>query len=367
MGDWSEYFEDYPGGEARRRIPIDPKRAEWHTEYRRRQLADREQAKYTTHIHALIEAHTPPALEAVRRSLLNAGDARPATVVGLGPRINEHFGKKLSATTLRRMADQLEHDGFIVPDGNGTGIRYLALPHDRPMSATPNRGAETDRRTALFIDAENVSHRHAAQVIRHSKSVGDLQLRKAYGDFDRPHLKAWLEQLDRLGIRSHSGYRYTAEKNSADRALIEDAAAILGQGRFDSFVIASSDSDFSELARQITGAGVKAYAIGNSNVGARYRKLWRRYFELPSTPTLSHFIEAIRDLQCRDATARNAHMSVANTRATLSALGANVVAKDYGYPNVEALLAAAGFAVEGRGKGAMVRLHDLTASGSRCG
>lgn len=216
------------------------------------------------------------------------------------------------------------------------------------------------RRAALFIDAENVSHRHAAQIVRHSKSVGDLKLRKAYGDFRRPHLKSWLNQLTRFDIRQHSGYRYTTEKNSADRALIEDVRTLLGTGQFQSFVIASTDSDFSELARRIADADVDAYAIGNSNARTKYRELWRRYFDLPSTPTLSHFTEAIRDLQLRDTTARDAHVPVASVRFMLSHLGANVVAKDYGYPSLKAMFAAAGFLVHGQGERAVVHLHDLT-------
>lgn len=217
-----------------------------------------------------------------------------------------------------------------------------------------------NRRAALFIDAENVSHRHAAQMIRHSKSVGDLQLRKAYGDFRRPHLKPWRDQLKRFGIRQHTGYRYTAEKNSADQALIEDVRAILDTGRIQAFVIASADSDFSELARQIEDAGAYAYAVGHSNAGPQYRNLWRRYFDLRLTPILPHFTEAIRDLQRRDATARDACCPVTVIRSTLLHLGANVNARDYGFRNLEELLAAAGFAVFKKDKVTMVRLHDLT-------
>ena len=217
-----------------------------------------------------------------------------------------------------------------------------------------------NRRAALFIDAENVSYRHAAQMIRHSKSVGDLQLRKAYGDFGRPHLRPWRGKLKRFDIRSHTGYHYTTERNSADQALIEDVRAILGTGRFQAFVIASADSDFSELARQIEGTGAYAYAVGHSNAGPRYRKLWRRYFDLSLTPILPHFTEAIRDLQRRDVTARNACCPVTMLRSTLFHLGANVNARDYGFPNLEEMLAAAGFAVFKKGKVAMVRLHDLT-------
>lgn len=121
MGDWSEYFEDYPGGyfgEAPYTIVTDAERqAKRQAESRRL-----EQAKFTAHIQDLISAHTPPTVDAIRRLLEDADDARPETVGALGRWINERFGKRLSATTLGRLADQLERDGFITPDGDG--IQY---------------------------------------------------------------------------------------------------------------------------------------------------------------------------------------------------------------------------------------------------
>lgn len=115
VGDWSEYLEDYPGGYCGE-VPI-PTDAEREAERQRR-----DQAKYLADIQELISAHTPPTVAAIRRSLADAGDARFETVLALGRWINEQFGKELSATTLGRLVDRLEQDGFITPDGDG--IRY---------------------------------------------------------------------------------------------------------------------------------------------------------------------------------------------------------------------------------------------------
>ena len=90
----------------------------------------------------------------------------------------------------------------------------------------------TTRRTALLIDAENISYRHAPQVLRIAKSIGSLELRKAYGDFSRSDLRAWREPMRRHDIRPHSNYQYTTEENSADQALIDDARRLLDTGRF---------------------------------------------------------------------------------------------------------------------------------------
>ena len=157
------------------------------------------------------------------------------------------------------------------------------------------------RRTALLIDAENISHRHATEILRIAKSIGSLELRKAYGDFNRRHLESWREPMRRHEIRRHFKYRYTTEKNSADQALIDDVRCLLDTSRFHAFVIASADSDFTDIAHRITNAGAVPYGIGSAGANATYRQALRRYFELPHIPTIKQFRDAVFDYQRRDS------------------------------------------------------------------
>lgn len=126
MGEWSEYFEDYPGGyfgEAPYTLPVDP---ETQAARRRRERAAMQQAEHSAEIKALIVAHTPPTIRAIRRALARAGDARPDTIDSLGRWINENFRKDLSTMTLRRLAQQLERARFIAIETGGGGIQYLS-------------------------------------------------------------------------------------------------------------------------------------------------------------------------------------------------------------------------------------------------
>ena len=92
--------------------------------------AARDQAKHTAEIQKLISTHTPPAIDAIRGSLEDAGDVRPETVHALGQWINQQFAKELSARALGRLADRLKRDGFIKRDGDG--IQYPELKASRP-------------------------------------------------------------------------------------------------------------------------------------------------------------------------------------------------------------------------------------------
>ena len=213
------------------------------------------------------------------------------------------------------------------------------------------------RRTALLIDAENISHRHATQILRIAKSIGSLELRKAYGDFNRSHLESWREPMRRHEIRRHLKYRYTTEKNSADQALIDDARCLLGTGRFHAFVIASADSDFTDIAHRIANAGAVPYGIGSAGANATYRQALRRYFELPHIPTIKQFRDAVFDYQRRDPTSHNVDAPVESLRWMMLHLNrVSTVARDYDLPDFAALLQSAGFEVSSDRRPATVRL-----------
>ena len=213
------------------------------------------------------------------------------------------------------------------------------------------------RRVALFIDAENISHRHAPQILRIAKSAGSLELRKAYGDFNRSYLRSWREPMCRHQIRPHSNYGYTTEKNSADQALINDVRSFLDTGRYQAFVIASADSDFTDLAHGIIAAGAVPYGIGSAAAKDNYRQALRRYFELPHIPTIKQFKEAVFDYQRRDPTSHNVDAPVENVRLMMSLVNrVSLVARDYGLPDFATLLQSAGFEVKGKGLQRTVRL-----------
>ena len=123
MGDWSEYFEDYPGGycgEAPYTLPAAQ------AEHRRREMAAQKQADYTAEIQALIAAHTLPKIGAIREALAGAGDGRPETSESFGRWVNERFHKDLSTMALSRLIAQLEQDSFLAVDRDGGRIQYLS-------------------------------------------------------------------------------------------------------------------------------------------------------------------------------------------------------------------------------------------------
>jgi hypothetical protein len=107
--------------------------------------------------------------------------------------------------------------------------------------------------------------------------LGEASVRRIYGDFSRPQMSGWQGQAAhaRSGAaspaRQYGGqefFRYRA----GDRC--HGPAAF---GRFDGFVLVSSDSDFTRLASRIREQGLDVYGIGQQKTPEAFRKACKRF------------------------------------------------------------------------------------------
>lgn len=117
---------------------------------------------------------------------------------------------------------------------------------------------------AVLIDADNVPARHAAAILKEITSFGEPALKRVYGDWSSQALAAWKEQARDLGMVMHQQSANTKGKNASDIGLVIDAMDILHRGKFDGFVLVSSDSDFTRLASRIREDGLEVIGIGEA-------------------------------------------------------------------------------------------------------
>lgn len=130
---------------------------------------------------------------------------------------------------------------------------------------------------AVLIDADNTSPQWAEAMFDEIASLGEASVRRIYGDFSSHQLKGWADKLASLAIVPHQQFANTTGKNSSDIALVIDAMDILHTGRFDGFVLVSSDSDFTRLASRIREQGVDVYGIGQRKTPEAFRKACKRF------------------------------------------------------------------------------------------
>lgn len=148
---------------------------------------------------------------------------------------------------------------------------------------------------AVLIDADNTSAQWAEAVFEEIASLGEASVRRIYGDFTNPHLKSWQTKMAPLALVPHHQPANTIGKNSSDIALVIDAMDILHAGRFDGFVLVSSDSDFTRLASRIREQGIDVYGIGQKKTPEAFRKACKRFIyieNLMAAPESAEVAEA---------------------------------------------------------------------------
>ncbi|WP_323019863.1 NYN domain-containing protein [Pararhodobacter sp.] len=130
---------------------------------------------------------------------------------------------------------------------------------------------------AVLVDADNSSPKWADSIFEEIASLGEASVRRIYGDFSRQQMSGWQEKLPALALVPHHQPANTVGKNSSDIALVIDAMDLLHSGRFDGFVLVSSDSDFTRLASRIREQGLDVYGIGQQKTPEAFRKACKRF------------------------------------------------------------------------------------------
>lgn len=124
--------------------------------------------------------------------------------------------------------------------------------------------AEEQKNIALLIDADNVSPAGIDPVLTVMAELGQVNIRRAYGNFAKQGLSKWGQITNKFGIRPQQQFDLTTGKNATDMAMTIDAIDLLYQGKVDGFGIMSSDSDFTPLVTRLRQDGLVVYGFGSS-------------------------------------------------------------------------------------------------------
>lgn len=138
------------------------------------------------------------------------------------------------------------------------------MPENRPLYA-------------VLIDADNIPARYAQAILKEITTFGEPALRRVYGDWGADRLRPWTERVRELGLVAHQETANTKGKNASDIGLVIDAMDILHTGRFDGFVLVSSDSDFTALANRVREQGLDVIGIGEAKAPESLRNVCNRF------------------------------------------------------------------------------------------
>ncbi len=143
----------------------------------------------------------------------------------------------------------------------------MADPHRSPL-------------LCVLIDADNTSPKYAKALFEEIASLGEASVRRCYGDFSSQQMSGWSKVQAEFGLVPHHQPANTVGKNASDIALVIDAMDLMHSGRFDGFVLVSSDSDFTRLASRIREQGLDVFGMGMQKTPDAFRKACKRFIFL---------------------------------------------------------------------------------------
>jgi uncharacterized protein (TIGR00288 family) len=133
---------------------------------------------------------------------------------------------------------------------------------------------------ALLIDADNASPDSLDAVLTVLAELGTVNIRRAYGNWQKPALKGWSAMVHRHAIEPQQQFDLTKGKSSTDMKMIIDAMDLLYRGHVDGFGIMSSDSDFMPLAMRIRQDGLPVYGFGTARTPEAFRQACTRFIDV---------------------------------------------------------------------------------------
>ncbi|WOF41789.1 NYN domain-containing protein [Sphingopyxis indica] len=137
-----------------------------------------------------------------------------------------------------------------------------------------------DGNVALLIDADNARPAGLDPVLTALAELGTVNIRRAYGNWRKPALKGWVDQLHRFGIEPQQQFDLTKGKNATDMKLTIDAMDLLYRGRLDGLGIMSSDSDFMPLAMRVRQDGIPVYGFGSAKTPEGFQGACTRFIDV---------------------------------------------------------------------------------------
>ena len=132
---------------------------------------------------------------------------------------------------------------------------------------------------ALLIDADNTTPKGIDPVLTVMAELGQVNIKRAYGNFAKNNLANWDKITHKFGIRPQQQFDLTAGKNATDMAMTIDAIDLLYQGKVDGFGIMSSDSDFTPLVTRLRQDGLPVYCFGDAKTPQALQRACTRFID----------------------------------------------------------------------------------------
>lgn len=138
----------------------------------------------------------------------------------------------------------------------------------------------TEKKIALFIDADNISSRFGKQILDALENRGEVFIRRIYGNWEKSSLHSWNDCIRNFALRAVQQTDFASGKNATDMSLTIDAMDVLHAGKTDIFALVSNDSDFTPLVIRLREGGMNIIGIGTANASNAFRAACNDFIDL---------------------------------------------------------------------------------------
>ena len=139
---------------------------------------------------------------------------------------------------------------------------------------------QTLKNIALLIDADNTTPQGIDPVLTVMAELGQVNIRRAYGNFAKDNLSRWDKITNKFGIRPQQQFDVSKGKNATDMAMTIDAIDLLYQGKVDGFGLMTSDSDFTPLVTRLRQDGIVVYGFGEQKTPDAFKSVCTRFIDI---------------------------------------------------------------------------------------
>ena len=160
--------------------------------------------------------------------------------------------------------------------------------------------------SCLYIDADNVSYKIMSKLneyVYKNDDINNFIIKKIYGDWSKPELKSWGEQVLKYGLEAIQCFRIN-KKQSTDIKLITDLMNdIYTNNNIEKIYLITSDSDFTHVCQIIKKMSIKLIVISPQNTILKtyandfydLGNYYEAYYELDDTTLLKYFIDTMEN------------------------------------------------------------------------
>ncbi len=210
---------------------------------------------------------------------------------------------------------------------------------------------ELKQKIALFIDADNAPASKFEDVLSEVANYGVVTIRKAYGNWKSPTLKAWEDLLHEYAIQPIQQYDLTKGKNASDIALVIDAMDVMYTKQIDVMCFVSSDCDFTPMVTRALAEGKVVLGFGERKTPSAFVNACSKFLFLDQEKEITKTTVKPKNIKSDSKLINLLRQAIEATEdedgwAMLGPVGSNISNKtsfdtrNYGFKNLSSLFKA---------------------------